>query len=208
MFLSSSSSTASKILNSAEELFAQHGYAGVSLRQITVAAKVNLAAVNYHYYDKESLYRQILQLQLEQINRRRLALLAEAEIHAGAGPVPLPAIIDALARPLFLPDAGTRATSVRLLGRVLSERQPFTDGLLRAEFHPVMTRFGQAIRRHNPALPASDFVWRLSFVIGALHHSLVTMPDMAAHTSGLCRPDDCAGALGNFSDFAVKALSP
>jgi AcrR family transcriptional regulator len=208
MPLASPDSTALRILTSAEELFAQFGYFGVSLRQITAAARVNLAAVNYHYYDKESLYRQILQRQLQQINGRRLALLAEAETRAGDGPIPLSAIIDALARPLLLPDPDIRATRIRLLGRLLSERQPFTDALLSSEFQPVMTRFGQAIRRHNPALPASDFVWRLSFVTGALHHAVVTMPDMAVHTTGLCRPDDCAGALQNFTDFAVKALSP
>ncbi|MES1168685.1 MAG: TetR/AcrR family transcriptional regulator, partial [Oleiharenicola lentus] len=81
--------TSQKILTTAESLFAQHGYAGVSLRQITVAAKVNLAAVNYHYYDKESLYRELLTQRLRQINRRRLALLAEAEARAGNSPVPL-----------------------------------------------------------------------------------------------------------------------
>ncbi len=70
-----------------------------------------------------------------------------------------------------------------------------------------MTRFGQALRRHHPTLPPADFVWRLNFVIGALHHTLATLPDLPQHTSGLCRADDCAGALRNFSDFASKAFT-
>lgn len=198
---------AQRILNAAEALFAQHGFAGVSLRQITAAAKVNLAAVNYHFYDKESLYREILSRRLREVNRQRLELLAIAEARAGNAPVSLVAIADALARPLFLPGKDTGAAAARLLGRLISERQGFTDEIIQMEFQPVMTRFGQAFRRHLPALPPGDFMWRLSFVVGALHHALVTMPDMPLHTKGLCRGDDCAGALRNFTDFAVKALA-
>lgn len=200
-------STQERILSAAESLFAQYGYAGVSLRQITVAAKVNVASVNYHFYDKEGLYHELLRARLRQINRERLSLLEIAQARAGSGLVPLQEIFDALARPLFFPASELGATAPRLLGRLLSERQPFADDLLREEFQPTMTRFGQAIRRHQPALPPADFVWRLSFVIGALHHALTTLSDMPLHTSGLCRAGDCATALKNFSDFAANAFS-
>ncbi len=200
------SGTRKKILTAAESLFAQHGYAGVSLRQITVAAKVNLAAVNYHYYDKESLYREILTQRLKQINRRRLDMLAEAESRAGAGPVSLTDIIDALARPLFVSCETYSAASARLLGRLLTERQPFTDDLLRTEFQPVMTRFGQAVRRHTPSLSPADFLWRFSFVIGALHHAVATLPNMKNLTNGICRSDDAETALSNFTEFSTRAL--
>ena len=39
--------TKERILGAAEELFAQHGFAGTSLRQVTSRADVNIAAVNY-----------------------------------------------------------------------------------------------------------------------------------------------------------------
>ena len=42
-------STKQRILGAAEDLFARRGFAGASLRQVTAAAKVNLAAVNYHF---------------------------------------------------------------------------------------------------------------------------------------------------------------
>ncbi|MFZ5496276.1 MAG: TetR/AcrR family transcriptional regulator [Verrucomicrobiota bacterium] len=199
--------TKERILFFAESLFAEHGYTGVSLRQITTAAKVNLASVNYHYYDKERLYREILRRRMAQINRERVALLTEAQVRAGEAPPPLPAIFDALARPLFLPSAEAGPVAPRLLGRLLSERQPIADDLLREEFQPAMTRFGQAIRRHCVGLPPADFVWRLSFVIGALHHALVTLPDMSLHTGGLCQSGDREGALKNFVNFSAKAFA-
>ncbi|MBW1765930.1 MAG: CerR family C-terminal domain-containing protein [Deltaproteobacteria bacterium] len=48
-----------RILNEAEILFAQRGYHAVSIREITNAAQCNLAAVNYHFGNKENLYLEV-----------------------------------------------------------------------------------------------------------------------------------------------------
>jgi AcrR family transcriptional regulator len=48
--------TKERILDTAEVLFAQKGYRAVSVREITSAARCNLAAVNYHFGKKENLY--------------------------------------------------------------------------------------------------------------------------------------------------------
>ena len=42
-----------QILDAAESLFADRGYFGVSVREITDAASTRLAAVNYHFGTKE-----------------------------------------------------------------------------------------------------------------------------------------------------------
>jgi AcrR family transcriptional regulator len=46
-------------LDKAEVLFAQKGYQAVSVREITKAARCNLAAVNYHFGNKENLYLEV-----------------------------------------------------------------------------------------------------------------------------------------------------
>jgi AcrR family transcriptional regulator len=48
-----------RILNEAEALFAQKGYHGVSVREIITAADCNLAAVNYHFGNKQNLYLEV-----------------------------------------------------------------------------------------------------------------------------------------------------
>jgi AcrR family transcriptional regulator len=175
------------------------------MRQITAAARVNVAAVNYHFYDKESLWLRIVSHRLQQVNRRRLELLDRAT-NGPESVAPLPEILHALARPLLVPTPECGEFAARLVGRLLTERQPFSDEILRTEFNPVMTRFGQAIRRHMPGCSPKDFLWRFSFVVGALHHAVVTLPDMSAHTAGLCLPEDREIALANFTAFAAKAL--
>ncbi len=50
-----------KILTAAEALFAEHGFAGVGVRQIAAAAGVNGAMIHYYFGNKESLYRAIIE---------------------------------------------------------------------------------------------------------------------------------------------------
>ena len=47
--------TPTRILEAAERLFLQHGFAATSMRMITAEAEVNLAAVNYHFGSKDAL---------------------------------------------------------------------------------------------------------------------------------------------------------
>lgn len=198
------------ILIAAESLFAENGYDGTTLRQITRKANVNLAAVNYHHGDKESLYLAIIRRQIQPINETRLINLAAAETEAGGEPVPLPILFHLLAEPLFalFADSDARGRhAARLIGRCLVEPLPFLENFLADEFQPVMIRFGQALRRHTPAVPPDDFLWRLSFVVGAMLHTLASLHRMKALTRGICRDNDHAAALPRFVQFATAVFS-
>jgi AcrR family transcriptional regulator len=199
-----------RILIAAESLFAEQGLTGVSLRQITSKAGANLAAVNYHFYDKESLCREIITRRIRPINATRLEALGQAEARQPDTLAPLEEIMETMARPLFIcgsDPAGYNPASRRLLGRIFIEPLPFASEILAAEMQPAMTRFGQAIRRHVPSLSPQDFVWRYSFIVGAMHHAMATLHDMKARTNGVCRNDDSEGALRIFTSLAVKAYT-
>ncbi len=53
--MTSKQNTQQKILDAAERLFAETGFAATSLRQITSMAEVNLASVNYHFGSKKRI---------------------------------------------------------------------------------------------------------------------------------------------------------
>src|SRR5215472_3794191 len=93
--------TKTKILNTAERLFAHHGVEATSLRAITAEAGVNLAAVNYHFQSKEALLHAVIARRLDPINQRRLAMLDACEGAAGDGPLPPAQVLDALLRPVL-----------------------------------------------------------------------------------------------------------
>src|SRR5213080_395686 len=78
--------TRQKILQTAEQLFAEQGYAATSLRQIIAKAGVNLAAVHYHFGSKEDLLDQLVHRKADPVNRERLARLDRLERNAGGRP--------------------------------------------------------------------------------------------------------------------------
>src|SRR5258705_12892313 len=71
--------TKDRILGAAEELFAQFGFAGTSLRQVTSRADVNIAAVNYHFGSKENLVNEVFRRRMDEMSEQRLVRLHEAQ---------------------------------------------------------------------------------------------------------------------------------
>ena len=55
-----SSATESRLLEAAGEIFSEVGYRAATVRQICEKAGANIAAVNYHFGDKEGLYMAVL----------------------------------------------------------------------------------------------------------------------------------------------------
>ena len=69
--------TKERILHAAEDLFAQHGFAGTSLRQVTSRADVNIAAVNYHFGSKENLVHEVFKHRMDEMSEKRLSQLSK-----------------------------------------------------------------------------------------------------------------------------------
>ena len=201
--MSNPAPTADAVLEAAEILFAEAGFDGTTFRDIAQAAGVNLAAAHYHHGDKETLYLEILRRRLRVVNEARLGRIEAAERLAAGAPVPLERIFEILAGPLFslYAESPAGAAGARLLGRALVDPLPFLEPLVATEVQPVLARFAQAVRRHCPGLSAEEFLWRYSFVIGALQHTVATLPHLKARTQGICR-DDAEAALQQFVKFA------
>ncbi|MEO1041430.1 MAG: TetR/AcrR family transcriptional regulator [Pseudomonadota bacterium] len=69
-----------RLLDTAEELFAQRGYFGVSVRDITDQADVRNASVNYHFESKEKLFMAVIDRRIEPLAQIRTERLEAADI--------------------------------------------------------------------------------------------------------------------------------
>jgi len=69
-----------RLLDAAERLFAEHGFRAASVREITVAAGCNLAAVNYHFGGKLNLYREVFARRLRALRERRIAGVRQSTV--------------------------------------------------------------------------------------------------------------------------------
>jgi TetR/AcrR family transcriptional regulator, regulator of cefoperazone and chloramphenicol sensitivity len=64
--------TRERIMKAAERLFAEGGYDGTSIRAIVAKAKVNQAAINYHFEGKDGLYREVLRVAFRALTEHQL----------------------------------------------------------------------------------------------------------------------------------------
>ena len=65
--------TRDRIMKAAERLFAERGYDGTSIRAIVAKARVNQAAINYHFDGKDGLYREVLRAAFRGMTEDQLA---------------------------------------------------------------------------------------------------------------------------------------
>lgn len=175
--MTSVSETKHRMLEVAEALFGEHGVDRVSIRDITEAAQVNVAAVNYHFGSKEELIAAVFERRLAPLNAERLRMLDLAESSAGSQGPAVEQILEAFVHPALRcceQNANNNSAFARLLGRCLAETRPEVEALLREQFAPLAARFEKALMKACPHLSRSDVHWRLKFTFGALHHWLLT----------------------------------
>ncbi|MDN3554913.1 TetR/AcrR family transcriptional regulator [Halomonas maura] len=168
--------TVTRILDTAEVLFAERGFAETSLRNITSKAKVNLAAVNYHFGSKKSLIQAVFARYLDPFTARFHTALDELEArHPGEGDeIPLEELLETMARTVLEVPAERNSLKVfmRLLGLAYSQAQGHLRRYIQDEYGSVFTRFTELVRRATPDLPDAERFWRLHFMLGTVIFTL------------------------------------
>lgn len=201
--------TKDSILNAAERLFAERGYEATSLRAITAAAGVNLAAVNYHFQSKDQLLRALFTRGMQRLNRKRTALLDSFEAECGKKPVPPEKLVHALIEPMLDvsgdPSQGSRVFGM-LLGRMYASPQGPLDDILVSDLEKFAERFKSAIRRTLPEIPLEDLFWRTFFAIGSTAHTLISSHLIEIISRGLCNSNDGVAVLEKLTAFIVAGL--
>ncbi|MEQ1866826.1 MAG: TetR/AcrR family transcriptional regulator [Alphaproteobacteria bacterium] len=180
-----SSATIDRILDAAEELFAEQGIAGTSVRTITEKAKVNVAAVNYHFDSKENLVRKVLERRAANLEHERTIALDRIEAkakHENREPAVIE-LVEAMIDPIV--DLALSETSgwqhfIRFVSRLAWE--PGFEQLEPPESQVrIFDRFEAALLRAVPHL-ADDPMrkWRLAFMRSAVQQSLMMITMLKA----------------------------
>ena len=167
--------TRTRILDVAEALFTEQGFEATTLRQITGAAEVNLAAVNYHFGSKEELVREVFRRRLTLLNQQRLQELDRLEAEAGGRPLKPSRILEAffgVALKMAADTKGGGRSFMRLLARTYRKPPEFVRGFLAEEYTAVIGRFKAALVNALPGVPGEEILWRFHFMMGAMSYAL------------------------------------
>ena len=200
--------TKDRILDVAERLFAEQGFANTPLRKITAQAGANLAAVNYHFQSKDALIQAVFARRLGPLNQARLEMLDAAEARAGSGPLEPEEVLRAFFEPMLRWGApcANNPHFARLLGRMYVEPGELFEDIFRNQFREVRDRFFRAAQRALPELPKEEIFWRMHFLIGALAHTMAGFRHIRAASEGILEPGSPNGVLEQLLAFAAAGF--
>ncbi|MFV0574515.1 MAG: TetR/AcrR family transcriptional regulator [Vibrio sp.] len=158
--------TKAKIMDVAEALFAEHGFNDTSLRTITTKAGVNLASVNYHFGDKKTLVRAVLNRYLEAFMpelEKSLLQLNESDDYSMSD------VFSRLAQPILSldnlrPNGASRF--MLLIGRGYTDVQGHLRWFISTRYSSVLNLFKDLVMKANPELDPETLFWRLHFTLG------------------------------------------
>jgi len=166
------SQTKTRLLDAAEQLFAEAGFEGASIRAITAAAGTDLGSARYHFGSKEGLFHAALARRLAPLNKARLARLAELKEATGTPTVE--AALEAFIRPALelLLDPGHGAAWIKLLARLRVDPERLIAPTL-PDLSETVTPFLEALRTALPRLPERELLYRWHFFFGVQVNTLL-----------------------------------
>ena len=181
-----------RILDTAERLFARHGFYGVSVRDITEAAGVDVALVNYHFGSKRELFAAVFQRRAEMLNPERLARLEEVRRAALPGVPSLEDIINSFTYPLLERSArgGPGWKSYFALVAQVNNSPEWGPVLMTQYFDPLVERLIAALREALPECPLREIYWGYQFLTGALTITFAETGRIDKLSGGLCKSSD------------------
>jgi AcrR family transcriptional regulator len=200
--------TRDRILDAAERLFAEKGFDGASLREITQQADANIAAVNYYFHSKEELIETVFHRWFSTINRDRINRLQAAQQQAQPNPASLEEVLRAFLFPVV--DAcrqGERGRSFRLLlGKIYAAPGLFKRPSFLQQFRETIQYFGPAFIAALPNGLYPEVFWRMHFVIGSMIHALHNGAEVEMSSAGMVPGDDYTAVREYLVTFAAAAL--
>lgn len=182
--------TRTRILYAAEAEFADHGFDGVSVRQIAQRADVPVALINYHFGGKEGLYRAIFEMRAPMIVDQRIAGLRFAEME----PDP-ERKVELIVKAVLVPNLHMRSTEknssyARILAREVSDPKSHQRGVIQEFFDPIAYKVMESLQKALPDRSIEEINWGYQAMLGVMVYTMADTGRISRLSEGRCDPED------------------
>jgi AcrR family transcriptional regulator len=201
---STTEQTRKQIVQAAEKLFAEKGFRAMTLRDVTREAKVNLAAVNYHFGSKGNLMHEVIRGHIEPVNQERLKRLNAATAEYTPNAIPLECIFDTLFRPLF--EHAAKSNFPQLIGRAITEPAEFLRNLHKKFFVELSQRYLREIQRSCPKLSEEDIQYRFFLSVGTMIGTIIDQVRLENISGGKLDPKKIDRVVNELTNFVVAGF--
>jgi len=182
--------TRARIVTAAEIEFADHGFDGVSVRQIALRADVPVALINYHFGSKEGLYRAIFEMRAPMIIDQRVAGLRLADMETDTERK-----VEMIVKAVLVPNLHMRSTEKnsaysRILAREVSDPKSHSRKVVAEFFDPIAYKVLEALQRALPDRTVEEINWGYQAMLGVMVYTMADTGRISRLSGGLCDPED------------------
>ncbi|MFT4255180.1 MAG: TetR/AcrR family transcriptional regulator [Caulobacter sp.] len=180
------------ILDSAEGLFARHGFHGVTTRQVAAEAGVDTALIHYYFGAKRELFDAVFLRRAEILNQARsVSMNAYVEAH-GQGTMTVEGVIEAFIDPLLRisQDGGQGWKSYFALVAQVNNTPAWGGETMARFFDPVVHQLVDTLKVVRPDAEYRDLYWCYQFLTGSMMLALSETGRIDSLSEGLCHSSD------------------
>jgi len=194
--------TLKTILDTAEDLFAQLGYFGVTIKDVADRMGIHPALIHYYFDGKKALFDAVFERRVEYAITTRTAGLDAYEAQVGNKPTvegALRAYYDGAFDVYINGDEGWRN-----FGRIFSQvnnAPGYGAEKMDTYFDPLVLRLIGLLQKALPDAQAEDLFWSFQFTSGAYSLILSRTGRIDRLSGNLCKSDDFEAVRERFVTF-------
>jgi AcrR family transcriptional regulator len=195
-------STLKTILDTSEELFAQLGYFGVTIKDVADKMGIHPALIHYYFDGKKALFDAVFERLVEYAITARTAGLDAYEAEVGGHPTvegALRAYYDGAFDVYINGDEGWRN-----FGRIFAQvnnAPGYGAEMMDTHFDPLVLRLIGLLKKALPDAKPQDLFWSFQFTSGAYSLILSRTGRIDRLSGNLCKSDDFAAVRERFVTF-------
>lgn len=196
-----------RILDAAEQLFAEFGYHGVTLKDVAKKVGVSSTLIHYHFSGKESLFEAVWARRAPISARNRLeamrryaeevgdAVTVEGALHAWID-ADLDVQIEDQEHWVAFGKISAQANSAAGWGAEKMTKY----------FNPVVLALIDLLKKAMPGCDEQTIFWGYHFVSGAMTHNMARTGRLDELTHGLCSSDDFVSIKRHMAKFMAAGF--
>lgn len=203
-----SDSVRTLLLDTAETLFAERGFFGVSIRDITEEADLRNASINYHFKSKENLFLAVIDRRIAPLSEARLSKLSKLEIDLLQPDRTVRGIVEAFALPMldFAENGGTGWKNYCIIVAHLAVQKIWNDNIVSAKYDDHSRQFIEALRQTFPSTSDHRIQYCFQFLLSATLYAVCDNKRIDTLSNGALRSDDLTRLRDPFIDFTVGGI--
>jgi AcrR family transcriptional regulator len=200
--------TIEQILDTAEQLFSQHGLYGVTLKDVARRVGVHHTLMNYYFSDKKSLFDKVFARRAVETSTRRMRALDDYDAATKGKPTVEGALRAFLDTDLDLYiQGGEHWKNYGALAAQVANTPEWGAQLMDKHFDPVVLRLIGLLKRALPGCAEADIFWGYHFVSGALLLTLARTGRIDKLSGGACDSDDFAAVKERMAAFMAAGFT-